>query len=264
MSRFIECVGGTPEWMQLRSGLITASNFGEICNLVGGLNEQQQIYVDAILKDGIDEKTALTLAGYKNKPTSETVKRALNGEVIVKEFSDTAKRYAGDLSLERISGAPYGTPPKTWLLERGHIMEAHARRLYEGRTGTFVTEAGICVDDHGFGYSTDGLVDDDGLIEIKCPIDSVKVESLFVAEDFSEYIHQMQGGMWITVRKWCDLIVYVPALESTGNDLFVKRIHRDDSFIEIMVETLARFKDLVNEKESFFRSFNVPQLKLAA
>lgn len=263
MSRFIECNQGTPEWMQARAGLITASMFGEICNLVGGLNDQQQKYVDAVLS-GMPEKEAVAFAGYKAKPSSETIKRALDGEVIVKEFSETAQRYAGDLAMERITGAPYGTPPKTWLLERGHIMEANARRIYEGRTGSFVTEAGICVDDHGFGYSTDGLVNDDGLNEIKCPIDTLKIASHFYLQDFSEYMHQMQGGMWITGRKWCDLIVYVPALVSVGNDLFVKRIYRDDVFIENMVSILARFKALVDEKESFFRTFNVPELKLAA
>ena len=78
------------------------------------------------------------------------------------------------------------------MLERGHTMEEIARRQYEARTGSFVTEAGICItDDEIFGYSTDGLVDDDGLIEIKAPIDSAKILTMLATGDTAEYDHHM-------------------------------------------------------------------------
>jgi len=140
-------------------------------------------------------------------------------------------------------------------LERGHEMEAHARRFYEGRTGAYVTEAGICVTDDGiFGYSTDGLVDDDGLIEIKAPIDSLKIMAMWETGDVSEYEHQMQGGMWITGRALCDLIMYVPDLASVGKDLFVKRVMRDDAFIDDMVARLAGFDKLARQYEAVLRA----------
>ena len=127
-------------------------------------------------------------------------------------------------------------------------MEAAARMLYEARTGSFVTEAGICVTDDGvFGYSTDGLVDDDGLIEVKAPIDSTKILAMWQTGDTSEYDHQMQGGMWITGRKWCDFIMYVPDLAAVGKDLFVKRVFRDEAFIDAMVARLAKFDGLVEQ-----------------
>ena len=66
-------------------------------------------------------------------------------------------------------------------------------------------------------------------------------------------IHQMQGGMWVTGRKWCDFIMYVPDLASVGKDLFVKRIYRDDDFINDMVEQLMGFRANVLAMESFFR-----------
>lgn len=213
--KFIECIQGSPEWLQARSGAITASCFAEA--------------ISVLQRDGAKRK--------KGEPTA------------------AAEKYAGDLAIERISGKPYGEPPKAWVLERGHIMEAHARVAYETRKGLMAMEAGVCkTDDDWFGYSTDGLVDTDGLIEIKCPISSEKIVEMLTTGDTSEYDHQMQGGMWITGRKWCDFIMYVPDLASVGRDLFVKRIHRDDAFINDMEAKLLAFRGKVMEMEAFFRS----------
>lgn len=250
--RFVECPQGSAEWFAARCSKITASEFVTACSTVGGLTEQQEQYVAAV-HAGMTEKEAATIAGYKAVPTSDIVRRALAGES-TEGWSDTAKRYAADLAIERISGQPHGEPPKAWVLERGHIMETAARRLYEGRTGAFVTEAGICLTDDGvFGYSSDGLVDDDGLIEIKAPIDSTKILAMWQTGDTSEYDHQMQGGMWITGRKWCDFIMYVPDLACICRDLYVKRVPRDDAFIDAMVERLAAFDKLVEQCRAALR-----------
>jgi exodeoxyribonuclease (lambda-induced) len=249
----IECRQGTPEWLAARAGAITASRYFDAISTVGGLNEQQQKFVDAVLKMSMPEREAATLAGYKTPPRSSIIERALRGEPTV-EPSDTAKRYAADIAFERISMKPYGEPPKTWLLNRGHELEDRARIIYESRTGYMVEETGVVLtDDRKFGYSTDGMPEDDGLIEIKCPIDSIKIMEMWRTGDVSEYIHQIQGGMWITGRKWCDFIMYAPDLESVGKDLFVKRIFRDDDFIDDMVERLLDFELLVQQYEAALR-----------
>lgn len=213
--KFIECPQGSIEWLAARSGKITASCFADAISVC-------------------QKKSASRDPG---DPTA------------------VAERYAADLAIERISGQPHGEPPKAWVLKRGHEMESAARRIYEGRTGAFVTEAGICVTDDGaFGYSTDGLVDDDGLIEIKAPIDSTKILAMWQTGDTSEYDHQMQGGMWITGRKWCDFIMYVPDLAAVGKDLFVKRVHRDDAFIDDMAARLVKFDSMVQLFEGVLRA----------
>jgi hypothetical protein len=213
--KFIECQQGTPEWLQARAGAITASCFSDA--------------VSVLQRDGTKRK--------KGQPTA------------------AAEKYAGDIAIERISGKPYGEPPKAWVLDRGHEMEVLARAAYETRGGLLAMEAGICkTDDDWFGYSTDGLVNDDGLIEIKCPVASDKIIEMLQTGDVSEYEHQMQGGMWITGRKWCDFIMYVPDLANAGRDLFVKRVHRNDNFIDDMVEKLLNFKATVSQLEQFFRT----------
>jgi exodeoxyribonuclease (lambda-induced) len=181
-----------------------------------------------------------------------------SGQRKVGDPTAAAERYAADVAIEIISGNPHGEPIKAWVLERGHEMEAQARMIYEARTGAFVTEAGICVDDEGFGYSTDGLVEDDGLIEIKSPIDSMKILAMWQSGDVSEYMHQMQGGMWITGRKWCDFIMYVPDLHAVGKDLFIKRIYRDEEFIDGMAEQLAKFWKLVQANVAILRGEHWP------
>lgn len=231
--------------------MCTASRFGDAISTVGGMDEKQKCFVDAVLS-GVTEKEAARIAGYAAVPKSDIIRRALAGEDTVR-LSDTAIRYADDLALERISGEPLCEPVKTWVLERGHEMEARARMLYEARTGAFVTEAGLCVEGN-FAYSTDGLVDDDGLIEIKALLDGTKVRELWKTGDVSEFIHQMMGGQWITGRAWCDFILYVPALASVGKDLYVKRINRDDTFIDDMVTRLQRFERLTLDTESFWRA----------
>ena len=140
---FVEAQQGTPEWYQSRCGKITASCFADAVSRIGGLDERQAKYVD-LMRAGQPQALALTASGYKAAPTADTVRRALLGED-PSDHSDTAKRYAADLAIERISGAPHGEPAKAWVLERGHEMETRARMLYEARTGAFVTEAGICL-----------------------------------------------------------------------------------------------------------------------
>lgn len=250
--KMIHCEQGTPDWYAARCGATTASCFADAISMVGGLTEQQANFV-GLVRAGTSEKDAANDAGYKAVPRSDIIKRALAGEE-TREASDIAKRYAADIAIELVSGQPHGEPIKTWVLERGHTMEVAARMLYEARTGAFVTEAGICkTDDDLFGYSSDGLVDDDGLIEIKAPIDSIKILTILQTGDVSEYMHQMQGGMWITGRKWCDFIMHVPDLAAVGKDLYVKRIHRDDTFIDAMVEQLWRFQTIVKGYEEILR-----------
>ena len=226
--KFIEALQGTPEWLQARAGAITASRFA-------------------------DAVSVLKRASGDKKPGDPTA---------------AAEKYAGDVAIERISGKPYGKPLKTWEVERGHIMEAAARVAYEVRYGITALESGIVkTDDDWFGYSTDGLVDDDGMIEIKCPVASDKILAMFQTGDTSEYDYQIQGGLWITRREWCDFIMYVPDLASVGNDLYVKRIYRNEEFIAKLESDLILFRTNVQLVEAIFRrplAANADLLKAAA
>jgi exodeoxyribonuclease (lambda-induced) len=125
-----------------------------------------------------------------------------------------------------------------------------------------VDEAGIVLtDDRLFGYSTDGFVGDKGMLEIKTPQNSNKILNIIRTGDVSEYIHQIQGGMWISGREWCDFICYIPPLKGVNNDLYVKRIFRDDDFIEEMEIGLLKFNKRVDDA---VKLLSAPMFQLTA
>lgn len=156
--------------------------------------------------------------------------------------TQASKDYAYRVAVERIYGETTEDTFVTWEMRRGTELEPLARIAYEARTGNLAQESGIALTEDGlFGYSTDGFVDDDGLIEIKCPNSARKLVEMWETGDLSEYEHQIQGGMWITGRKWCDFIMYAPQLEPVGKHLYIRRIERDDNFIEAMESKLWEF-----------------------
>lgn len=211
----VNCAQGTPEWLQARCGATTASRVSDAISVL------------------------MRKSGDKN-PGDPTA---------------ASDKYCFEVAFERISGEPYGEPINAWTLRRGHELEPLARMAYEKRTGNLASESGVILtDDRKFGYSSDGLVDDDGMVEIKCPVDTVKIVEMLTNFDVSEYMHQMQLGMWITGRKWCDFIQYVPALEKAGKALFYKRVKRDDNFIDEMVAKLMHFERRVSHVESMLRA----------
>jgi predicted phage-related endonuclease len=113
-------------------------------------------------------------------------------------------------------------------MARGHLLEPYARDLYsqhynEVQECGFITcqLSGVVI-----GYSPDGLVGDDGLIEIKSPRQKTHLKSLLTNQVPGEYIPQVQTGLAVSGRAWCDFISYAPGLP-----LFVRRVERDEQVI---------------------------------
>lgn len=238
---------GSDDWLRARCGVITASRFSDAIEVVGGLTEQQQAYVDA-LTAGKAETDARAAAGYKAKPTSTAIERALRGEDL-RQPSAKANAYASLIAMETISREPLDDTFVTYAMRRGRELEPQARAVYEHRTGAWIDEVSlILTDDSRFGYSADGFRDDDGLIEIKCPAACEKLVDVWRHPEQAhlEYIEQINGGLWITGRKYCDLVIYCPWLAPVGKDLFVKRIYRDEAAIERLEEGLIRFMRLAD------------------
>ena len=249
---FVEVEQGSAEWIKARSGVITASMFKVARSKVGLLTEQQQRYVNAI-RAGFTLEGAKDAAGYKAKPTSSAIDRALAGEK-VGEPSEGAKSYARRLALERICWTVLSDDFETWAMRRGRELEPDARRAHEIRAGVMVEPCGLVLtDDRLFGASADGLIDDDGGSEYKCLVSPDEIFSVW-AGDTSEYDDQMQGGMWITGRQWWDFGMYCPALAPIGRELYLKRIPRDEAHIEALEADLIEFNQLVEQyKQEFLK-----------
>ena len=165
------------------------------------------------------------------------------------DFTTAAHNYAFNLAVERINGksSDYDTY-ETYAMRRGHELEAEARFAHEKRIGAFIEQAGIVLtDDSRFGFSTDGFIGDDGISEYKCFTDPSKVRAILFGGSDEEVIDQVQGGLWITGRNWCDFCLYYPDLASRGLDLTIKRVYRDEDHIEALVADLLEFDGLVEQ-----------------
>ena len=153
-------------------------------------------------------------------------------------------------------------------MRTGQVQEPEARIAYEALTGNLVQEVGfITTDDNLFGLSPDGLVDDDGVIEIKTMCSSATLFQAVADGDISEYIDQCNGYLWLLGRQWVDLVLWCPDLESIGLQITIHHITRDEAAIEALEADLMAFAKLVSSYEHKLRSkasANIETLKLAA
>jgi exodeoxyribonuclease (lambda-induced) len=150
--------------------------------------------------------------------------------------------YAAQVALEWVTGQPADEQFVTWQMKRGIELEPAARLAYEQETGNVVEEAGVAVTDDGrYGYSTDGFIGTDGAVEFKCLSSPEKLITMWRDRDLSEYMDQIQGGLWITGRQWVDFVMYAPQLEPVGKALFIERVRRDEKYIKALAAGLELF-----------------------
>ena len=149
--------------------------------------------------------------------------------------------YRIELVAERLTGK--STPGFTSAaMQWGVECEPMARSAYETETGLIVTEVGFV--DHPTiamaGASPDGLVGDDGLIEIKCPETKTHIETLTSKKAPSKYIPQMQWQMACTGRQWVDFVSFDPRLPEHLM-LEIIRVDRDQLLIDQYSEAVSIF-----------------------
>lgn len=130
----------------------------------------------------------------------------------------------------------------------GSEQEKPAGVCYEVETGNLLESAGfICTDDRKFGVSVDGMVGEDGLVEIKTMVSSATLFRVLVERDISEYEDQIYGEMWLLNRKWCDLCIWSPDL--TAKPLNIIRLWRDENIIASLESDMLSFDAVVTEYE---------------
>lgn len=139
------------------------------------------------------------------------------------------------LALERLTGQPEETYQND-AMRRGSELEPLARGAYEAQTGLLVeTVAFIEHPAHSFcGVSPDGLLDADGMLELKCPASQAKhLAALRSGAHATEYRWQVQGQLWVAGRRWCDVVSYDPRFPD-GLQLAITRVTRDDVAIKAL------------------------------
>lgn len=161
--------------------------------------------------------------------------------------SATRKNYMAELVCERLTGKPsehFTSSAMQW----GVDTEPLARAAYEARTGVFVIEDGgkECESIAGLWASPDGLIDDVGGLEIKCPNTATHIETLLTGKINSDYIYQMAGNVLVYNRKWWDFVSYDPRLPEKYA-LYIKRFERKDLPVDEVETGVKRFLEELEE-----------------
>ena len=143
-------------------------------------------------------------------------------------------------------------------MQWGTEIEPLARAQYELKTGNMVNQVGFVVHPmiEQAGASPDGLIGEDGCIEIKCPNTSTHLDTLLSQKVPSKYITQMTWQMVCTGRKWCDFVSYDPRLPE-NLQLYIERIELDEEYGKKLESEVKGFLEEVNEKVEILRKINV-------
>lgn len=152
------------------------------------------------------------------------------------------RKYRFQLVTERMTGLPassFTSKPMQWGID----TEPQARLAYEAEVGEPCTVTGFHkhTEIEWVGCSPDGLLDADGLLQIKCPESHTHLQYLLDGVCPSEYLAQVQGEMWVTGRKWSDFVSYDPRFVDERMRLLIVRVKRDDAYIAKLEEEVRKF-----------------------
>ena len=168
-------------------------------------------------------------------------------------YSTSRDKYMTQLLLERLTNTvaeSYTNDAMAWGVDN----EPFARAAYEAAKGVMVDQVAFV--NHPTieqaGASPDGLVNDDGLVELKCPMSHTHLESLLGGLD-DQYKVQVQWQMACTGAKWTDLCSFDPRFPAELQ-LVIKRFERDDAYIATLekevIKFLAELDDKLNKVKS--------------
>ncbi len=155
-----------------------------------------------------------------------------------------AETLAVEIIAEQLTGEPldnYTSKP----MEDGSENELYARDIYADSRCVSVEEIGG-FEDVMLWMSPDGLVNKDGLIEIKCCQPKRHIQNILFQKYRNEYNHQMQFGLMISERQWCDLVLFNPDMPDNLKAK-VFRIERDEEYIKLIQDRIIQFKVMIDE-----------------
>jgi len=182
--------------------------------------------------------------------TASVVGQFITAKTIKPASNDTSRAMTAQLVAERITG--YTEP--TFVnadMERGNFSEALARDIYSENCSP-VVEVGFMVREvggHRVGYSPDGTVGTQGLIEVKNPRQKKHLATILAAEMPLEHMAQVQCGLLISGREWLDFISY-----SGGMPLFVERIFPDPRWVDAITEAVEIFEASAETMTAAYRA----------
>lgn len=166
------------------------------------------------------------------------------------------KNYRAQLVSERLTSekeSSYTTAAMQWGVDN----EDTARLAYELETGLTVATTGMYIHDTlAAAVSPDGLVETDGLLEIKCPNTATHIETLKRKTVPQHYYWQVIGQLWLTGRDWCDFVSYDPRLIENAQMIIIRVLREevaDD--IEKLAQAVEDFLEEVDADVKFIQEY---------
>lgn len=191
-----------------------------------------QVFDD--IEQGTDEWHAIR----RGIITASVVGQFITAKTVKPANNDTSRALTASLVAERITG--YTEPTHTSAdMERGTLDEPYAREVYSEHYAE-ATEVGFMVrefDGIRLGYSPDGLVGDDGLIEIKSRRQKIQLKTILEDTVPLENMAQIQCGLLVSGRDWCDYVSYCG-----GMPLYVKRVYPDIRWFVAIKDAVKQFE----------------------
>lgn len=231
------------EWYAARRGIITASSVGRLISV----GSPDPIVVNCPTC-GAAAHSPCVSASRKTPTAIKSVHepRANLARTLPPVYGpatgDDARGLTLTLAAERITGWTEETYVSSDMW-RGIEAEPFARAEYAEHHAE-VAEVGFMRRDHEdgwtLGYSPDGLVGDDGLIEIKCPRTKTHVNTILADEVPAHYMPQLQAGLLVSGRAWIDFVSYV-----SGMPLYVKRVTPDPAWFAAIAGACLAFENNV-------------------
>ena len=232
-------IQGTDEWMAARRGIVTASTVGRLVTY--GPPDAVSVACptcEARPTQPCVSKSRKEPTAIKSVHPARTEHAAGRAPVFDVADNETSRGLTETLIAERITGWTEDTPMNSDMF-RGVMAEPYAREAYS-RHHAPAREVGFMRrDEDGWtlGYSPDGLVGDDGLIEIKAPRAKTHLRTILADEVPAYYMAQLQAGLLVSGRAWCDFVSYV-----AGMPLYVKRVLPDGDWFDAITAACKAFE----------------------
>lgn len=246
-----ELVQRSQEWYKARCGIVTASSVGSLISV----GAPDALEVDCPTCGALVGEPCLSASA--KKPTAiksihapRTEKANELPPVYRPADGETARGLIDLLAAERITGHVEETHTSRDM-ERGIFSEPFARDVYGGHHAE-ASECGFMVRDFGdfrIGYSPDGLVGDDGLIEIKAPRQKRELRTILNGEVPADHMPQLQCGLLVSGRSWIDFVSYCG-----GMPLWVKRVTPDPQWQAAILGAVERAERLIAETVTAYRA----------
>jgi putative phage-type endonuclease len=164
------------------------------------------------------------------------------------------KNYMAELVIERITGekqTSFTSTPMQWGIDNEPI----AKLAYEAETGETVTDAPFVQHDLlEAGASPDGYINDDGVLEIKCPNSATHIQTLQSGKIPFQYYAQVQGQMWVTGRKYAKFMSFDPRMPINAQ-LIIIDVPRDEAYIEKLEKEVMLFLEEVEAQTEFIKLY---------